>query len=63
MSAAVNHEKLVDRKELAEITGLTPRTIETAKNSHGLPHHKIGRNVFYYPSEVFKWIEERKVIK
>lgn len=63
MSAALEMEKLVDKKELSTITGLSIRFIETAMKQHGLPFHKLGESVRYYPSEVAQWIASKKVEK
>ena len=63
MSAAPKIEKLVDKKELSSMTGLSARTIEHAKDEMGLPFFKIGRSVRYYYSEVIDWIQNKKIVK
>jgi excisionase family DNA binding protein len=61
--SALRKEKLLDMIGVSELTGLELRTIQNAKENLGLPFHKIGRHVYFYPSEVFKWIDQRKVVK
>jgi excisionase family DNA binding protein len=60
---AVRKEKLVDKKELSELTGLTVRQIEVMKDSGEIPYYKIGRLVRFYPSEVFRYIDQRRTVK
>ncbi len=60
---STDKEKLVSKKDLSKMTGLSVRTIEHAKNHLELPYRKIGRMIYYVPSEVECWIDERKVVK
>ena len=60
MSAA-RKEKLIDKKELSELTGISARQIDIMKDKGEIPYYKIGRNVRFYPSEVFQFIEKRRV--
>ena len=62
MGAAEKFEKLVDKEELSKITGLSVRKILALnlEPGSGWPMYKIGRCVKYKPSEVYKWIDQRK---
>ncbi len=53
-------ERMVDKKELSEMSGLTVSFIEKAMGAYGLPHYKIGRVIKFKPTEVSKWIDQRK---
>ena len=57
----VKTERLIDKKTLAEATGLTVSFIEKAMHSYSLPFYRLGRNVKFKISEVNKWIEQRQV--
>lgn len=61
--SALKKEKLVDKKELSDLTGLTARHIDALKDSGDIPYYKIGRLVRFYPSEVFRCIDQRRKIK
>jgi predicted DNA-binding transcriptional regulator AlpA len=65
MSTAAKFEKLVDKFELSKLTGISVRKIEmlSYEDGTGWPFYKVGRSVRYKPSEVFKWIEQRKRTK
>lgn len=55
-------EKLVDKKELSRLTGLTVSSIEKAMVTRSMPYYKIGRNVKFKVSEVNQWINQRKKV-
>jgi excisionase family DNA binding protein len=61
MGAVKRQEKLVDKNELSELTGLTARHIDALKDRGEIPFYKIGRLVRFYPSEIFKYLDQRRV--
>ncbi len=53
--------RLLRRREVAEIAGLCERTIERLDlEGRGPTQTRIGRNVRYHPSDVQRWLEERR---
>ena len=53
-------ENLIDRKDLAELMGLSPSYVSKLMADEGLPYLKIGRSVRYEWSEVKSWLSKRK---
>lgn len=53
-------EKLLNKKELSEATGLTVSYIERAVREKDFPNYKFGSLVKFRISEVEKWIIQRK---
>lgn len=48
----VANEQLLTLEEAAEMMRCTERTLQ-AKD---IPHHLVGKRVFYLKSELFKWV-------
>ena len=55
--------KYVGEKIVSEITGIALSTLRNdSHNMRGIPHYKIGRSVRYSLSDVFAFMESRKII-
>lgn len=59
----IEQETLIDAKTVEMMTGLKSKYQEKARQVLGLPHYKIGSRVYYKLSEVWLWIEQRKVTR
>ena len=53
-------EKLVDKKQLAELIGMSPQYIDKQMSLGRIPYFKIGRSVRFKVSEVMAWLERMK---
>ena len=58
-------EKLLNVDEASQITGLTRNTIYNFVSRKVIPNVKLGKRVFFKPSELERWVDEhaRKEIK
>jgi predicted DNA-binding transcriptional regulator AlpA len=53
--------ELISEKELAAKLGKTPRTLRSwRKNKEAPPWCRIGRDIFYFKSDVSPWLQRRK---
>ena len=50
---------MITRHKLAEILDVDPKTIATYVNREGLPSHGLGRNEYFFRSEVELWLKKR----
>jgi len=53
-------DKLLDTSGVAEILGVSTRTVKRLVAARKLPHVRIGRMVRFLPADVFRWVEARK---
>ena len=56
----MEHEKLVDTKEMAEILGVTPLTVDNWRGK-GMPFFKRDRAVRFSVEEVKAWYRNKDV--
>lgn len=56
-------EKLISAKEVAEILGLSEKTIKAKHKRLGLPHYKIASLIKYRASEIEDWLQNRHIDK
>ncbi|MCU0693975.1 MAG: helix-turn-helix domain-containing protein [Polyangiaceae bacterium] len=50
---------MLNRHQLAEILDVDPKTIATYVERDALPAHGLGRNQYFFRSEVEQWLKER----
>ena len=57
------NERLVKLSFIAEILGVSARTVSRWVNDNktDLPAYKIGRDLYFYRSEVEEWLEGCKI--
>jgi excisionase family DNA binding protein len=53
-------EKLVTKKQLAELLAVSEGFINKLMHQEGLPHLKLGRAVRYRVKEVVSWLQQRR---
>jgi excisionase family DNA binding protein len=58
--SAVELERLLTAREVAEVLGFAPATIVDWAERGELPHFKIGGRLRFRLSEVGAWLEERR---
>lgn len=54
-------EPLIGTDEVAQLLGLTPRTVYALVNRGALPAYRIGRLVKFRPEEVAKFIDRSRI--
>lgn len=54
-------ESLIDKKEVARITGYSVANIQRLVNAKEIPHLELARAVRFRPSEVNQWLNTFKV--
>lgn len=52
---------LLNTRQLAEIMGVTPRTIKSWVQDRRVPYVKIGRSIRFRPEEMEKHLERRTI--
>jgi len=62
-SSTPHHDRLIDRREAAELLGVKTQTLASwaSTGRHGLPYLKFGRSVRYRLNDIHRWLEERGV--
>jgi excisionase family DNA binding protein len=53
-------EPLLSTAQVAQLLGLSPKTIQRLVARGSLPCYHIGRLVRFAPGDVFRWLEARK---
>ena len=53
-------EKFIRLTEVANLLDVCPRTVQRFIKEKNLPVHKPGRFLYFYWSEVDKWMKEQK---
>jgi excisionase family DNA binding protein len=58
-------EKLLSINDASSLTGLTVNTLYVFISQKRIPYVKLGKRVFFKPSELERWVDEhaRKEIK
>lgn len=54
-------EKLISKKELVLVFGISSSFVNKLMAEEGLPHFKIGRAVRYRVSDISMWLELRRI--
>jgi predicted DNA-binding transcriptional regulator AlpA len=55
------HINLLAQIEVAEILGISPRTLERKRVAgDGPPYVKLGRSVRYVEADLIQWVEDRR---
>lgn len=58
MAIKVDHEAWYSADETAELMGVSPKTLESARiKGDGCPYSKIGRRIYYKGSDLLSHIE------
>lgn len=52
-------EPLISAKQVAEILGLSEKTIKAKHKRLGLPHYKVGWLIKYRASDIEAWLQKR----
>lgn len=60
MSPAVNLERVLTKKELAEFLSIHPRTIDYWISQGQVPHYKLGKSVRFKLSDISVFMESKK---
>ena len=55
------NEYLIDKKEVARLTGYSLANVQRLVNERKLPHYKLERAVRFKASEIKDWIDSFKV--
>lgn len=54
-------ERLLTARELADLLGFSPATIQDWAEQGGLPGFRLGGRLRFCESEVIAWLEERRL--
>lgn len=57
----MENETLVKIKAISQRLGINPQTVKRWATEEGLPAYKVGRDLYFYPSQVEAWLEGRKI--